>query len=130
MPNRFFIRLPMNSVCKQFCSASASASHNVGRLPASLSRSSLRSASARVCSAGPSLFASRSSVRWLAEGSLIHNQAVLCRPCKQGAKRLLFSAFDYPISHGKDKASVANVYVIPLSQYTAVARLWDSRLPV
>jgi hypothetical protein len=31
----------MNSVCKQFCSASASAPHNVGRLPATLSRSLL-----------------------------------------------------------------------------------------
>jgi hypothetical protein len=55
------------------------------------------------------------AVRSIAERSLIHNQAVLCCPCKQGAKRLLFYLFAYPISHGKDKASVANVYVVPLS---------------
>jgi hypothetical protein len=49
------------------------------------------------------------------EGSLIHNQAVLCCPCKQGAKRLLFYAFAYPTSGGKDKALVAKVYVFRLA---------------
>jgi hypothetical protein len=91
----------MNSVCKQFCSASASAPHNVGRLHATLSRSLL----VRLQFLGP----------LNAEGSLIHNQAVLCCPCKQGAKRLLFYVFIYPISHGKDKTSMAEIVLFRLA---------------
>ena len=61
------------------------------------------------------MFVSSSSVRWNAEGILIHNQAVLCYPCKQGAKRLLFYVLAYPISHGKDKASGAEVDIFRLA---------------
>ena len=50
--DRLLIRLLMNSVCKQFCSASASAAHNVGRLPATLSRSLLVRAGPRSAKGG------------------------------------------------------------------------------